>query len=346
MHGVKLMLKGGVIGFGRMGLTHYSILNTHPDVQFVAVCDSSKFILKNLKRYTSLKLFNDYRKMLNETEMDFIIVATATVSHTEIVKAAIERSLHVFVEKPFSLTAEEGRDLIAMLDGKRLVNQVGYFLRFNEVFRAVKKLISEGLIGEVVHYKSEMYGRTVLWASKSSWRSKKEMGGGCMLDFASHCIDLADYLFGTVEKVSGSVLNRVYSATVEDVVCAMLEHQNGTSGNIMVNWSDESYRRPFNLIEIFGTKGKIIADRQGYRLYLREAANSSHLGKGWNIRYLPELEKSVRFSVRGSEFTNQLDHFIECIKEKKAKTGCTFADALRTDFVIDKIKKDFAARNN
>ena len=114
----------------------------------------------------------------------------------------------------------------------------------------------------------------------------------------------------------------------------------------MANWSDESYRRPFNLIEIFGTKGKIIADRQGYRLYLREAANSSHLGKGWNIRYLPELEKSVRFSVRGSEFTNQLDHFIECIKEKKAKTGCTFADALRTDFVIDKIKKDFVARNN
>ena len=124
MHECKLMLKGGVIGFGRMGLTHYSILNTHPNVQFVAVCDSSKFILKNLKRYTSLKLFNDYRKMLNETEMDFIIVATATVSHTKIVKAAIERGLHVFVEKPFSLTAEEGRDLIAMLDGKRLVNQV------------------------------------------------------------------------------------------------------------------------------------------------------------------------------------------------------------------------------
>ena len=338
------MLKAGVIGFGRMGVTHYSILNSHPDVQFVAVCDSSKFILKNLKRYTSLKLFTDYRKMLDEMEMDFVIVATPTVSHTDIVKAAIERGLHMFVEKPFSLSAEEGQGLVAMLNGKELVNQVGYYLRFNEVIRAIKTIINDGLIGDVVHYKNEMYGRTVLKASKTSWRSKKAMGGGCVLDFASHCIDFADYLFGPVEQVFGSILKNIFSLNVEDAVYTMLKHQNGTSGNIMVNWSDESYRRPFNRIEILGTKGKIIADRQEYRLYLREADSNSHFEKGWNIHYLPELEKGVRFSVRGSDYTNQLDHFIDCIENNRA-TLCTFADALRTDFVIEKIKKDFATRS-
>jgi len=340
------MLKGGVIGFGRMGMTHYSILNTHPDVQFVAVCDSLKFVLKNLKRYTSLKLFTDYRRMLDEVEMDFVIVATPTIYHTEIVKVAIEGGLHMFVEKPFSLTVEEGEKIVAMLEGKDIVNQVGYFLRFNEVFRAVKKFVNDGLLGEVVHYKNEMYGRTVLKASKSSWRSKVEMGGGCMLDFASHCIDCSDYLFGPTEKVAGSVLKSIYSLNVEDAVYTMLKHKNSTSGNLMVCWSDESYRRPFNRIEVFGTKGKIIADRQEYRLYLREANNNSRFEKGWNIHYLPELEKGVRFSVRGSEFTNQLDHFIKCIKEKKTETACTFVDALRTDSVIEKIKQDFAARNN
>jgi len=339
------MLKGSVIGFGRMGVTHYSILNTHPDVQFVAVCDPSRFILKNLKRYTSMKLFTDYRKMLDEMEMDFVIVATPTVSHTDIVRAAIQRGLHIFVEKPFSLTVVEGEKMVTMLEGKGLVNQVGYFLRFNEVFRIVKKIITDGMIGEVVHYKNEMYGRTVLKASKSSWRSKKAMGGGCMLDFASHCIDLADYLFGPTEEVSGSILKNVYSTNIEDAVYTMLKHHNvTTSGNIMVNWSDESYRRPFNRIEVFGTKGKIIADRQEYWLYLREVDNDSHFEKGWNIHYLPELEKGVRFSVRGSDYTNQLDHFIDCIENNRA-TLCTFADALRTDFVIEKIKKDFATRS-
>jgi predicted dehydrogenase len=279
-------------------------------------------------------------------EIDFVIVATPTIYHTEIVKVAIEGGLHMFVEKPFSLMVEEGGKIVAMLESKDTVNQVGYFLRFNEVFRMVKKLITDGLIGEVVHYKNEMYGRTVLKASKSSWRSKKAMGGGCMLDFASHCIDLADYLFGPAEQVFGSILKNIYSHNVEDAVYTTLEHQKGPSGSIMVNWSDESYRRPFNRIEVFGTKGKIIADRQEYRLYLCEAYNNSRFEKGWNIYYLPDLEKGVRFSVRGSEFTNQLDHFIKCIKEKKTETACTFVDALRTDFVIEKIKKDFITRND
>jgi len=339
------MLKGGVIGFGRMGLTHYSILNTHPDVQFVAVCDSSKFMLKNLKRFTSLKLFSDYRKMLDETAMDFVIVATPTISHSKIVKAAIERGLHIFVEKPFSLPAEEGEQLVAMLNGNKLVNQVGYFLRFNDVFSAVKELLDEGLIGEIIHYKDEMYGRTVLKASKSSWRAQKDMGGGCMLDFASHCIDFAHYLFGTATSASGSVLKSIYSSHVEDAVYTTLEHECGITGNIMVNWSDESFRRPFNRIEIFGTKGKIVADRQEYRLYLREANGDGRFQKNWNVRYLPELEKGVRFSVRGADFTNQLDHFITCIDETRVDTSCTFAEALKTDRVIEMIRKDCASRS-
>ncbi|HUW19283.1 MAG TPA: Gfo/Idh/MocA family oxidoreductase [Sedimentisphaerales bacterium] len=340
------MLKGGVIGFGRMGVTHYSILNTHPDVQFVAVCDSSNFVLKNLKRYTRLELYTDYQKMLNEQEMDFVIVATPTASHVEVVKAAVQRGLHMFVEKPFSLTAEEGKALVAMLEGRNLVNQVGYFLRFNEVFRAVRKLVADHVIGDVVHYKNEMYGCTVLRPSKSSWRGKKEMGGGCILDFASHCIDFSNHVFGMAERVSGSILRRVYSTDVEDAVYAALEHRNGTSGNVMVNWSDASFRRPYNRIEILGTKGKIVADRQEYRLYLHEVDNNNGFEKGWNIHYLPELDKGVRFAVRGSEFTNQLDHFIECIKQNKTETMCTFADALQTDLVIEKIKTDFATRSN
>jgi predicted dehydrogenase len=338
------MLKGGIIGFGRMGITHYSILNIHPDVRFVAACEPSEFILKNLKRYTSLKLFNDYRDMLDKIAMDFVIVATPTVSHAEIVKAAIQKRLHVFVEKPFSLNAQEGKSLVKMLEGKTIVNQVGYFLRFSDVFRHVKKILDDGHLGQVILYKNEMYGRTVLKPSKSSWRSKKQMGGGCMLDFASHCIDLSDYLFGPVKMATGSMLKHIFSADVEDAVYTNLIHNSGVSGSIMVNWSDASYRRPYNRIEIFGANGKIVADRQECRLYLRDIDADSIFKKGWDIHYLPELEKGTRFSLRGVEFTNQLDHFVECIKKQHTKTACTFEDGLRTDYVIEMIMNDFAER--
>ena len=83
------MLKGGLVGFGRMGITHYSILNTHPVVEFVAVCESSKFMAQNLSRHTPVRVFSEYEKMFDEVEMDFVIIATPTASHAEVVEAAM-----------------------------------------------------------------------------------------------------------------------------------------------------------------------------------------------------------------------------------------------------------------
>jgi hypothetical protein len=76
---------------------------------------------------------------------------------------------------------------------------------------------------------------------------------------------------------------------------------------------------------------------------LRNARPDIGLEQGWNIRNLAELEKGVRFSVRGSDYTDQLDHFIHCI-QASSKTRCSFADALRTDIVIDRIREDAGAR--
>lgn len=334
------MLKGAVVGFGRMGMIHFSTLNTHPDVQFVAVCDSSKMILKNLARYTGMRGFTDFREMLAEVELDFAIVATPTSSHTDIASAAAERGVHVFLEKPYALDEGVGRELAESMLARSLVGQVGYFLRFSPIYNLVARLLEEKKIGDVVHYKNEMHGRTVLKRSKSSWRAKPRMGGGCMMDFGSHCLDLADYLFGPVDSVGGSVLKSIHSAEVEDSVFSTLVHDSGATGHLMVNWSDESYRRPFNRIEITGVKGRIVADRQECRVFLREADEGGEWKKGWNARYLPQLERGVRFTVRGAEFAEQLDKFIEGIQRGSVHPGSGFTDALRTDRVINLIVDD------
>ncbi len=326
-------------------MAHYATLNTHPDVQFVAVCDSTQFILKSLKRFTPLSVFTDYQKMFDETDLDFVIVATPTASHAPLARAAAERGIHVFMEKPFVLDLDEGRALVERMKARSLINQIGYFLRFNSVFNEVKSHLNRGMIGRVIHYKNEMYGCTVLKASKSSWRAKKNMGGGCMMDFASHCLDLADYLIGPVQSISGGLLRSIYSTEVEDAVYANLHHGNDTTGSILTNWSDDAYRRPYNRIEILGTEGKIIADRQEYRLYLREPDPGGQFDKGWNVRYLPQIEKSARISIRGPEFTHQLDDFIRCIQQKD-RSVCGFEDALRTDVVMEKILHDHQARND
>jgi len=334
------MLKAGFIGFGRMGITHFSILNTHPSVRIAAVCDQSRTMLNILKKYVNIETYSDYRKMINETDLDFVVISTPTDSHSEIIKAAIDNNLHTFAEKPFSLTPADGLETLENLKGKPLVNQVGYVNRFNEVFVEVKRLINAGVIGEIKNFSSEMYGATVLKDSKSSWRGKRKTGGGCMYEFASHCIDLAIYLIGQPDKVVGSILESIYSSNVEDLVSSTFMYNNGCSGTIKVNWSDESFRKPTNTLMVFGTRGKILADKHAYKVFLREPDQANGLHKGWNTKYITDFAKSVRFYVRGNEFTRQLDYFIECIQKKETFNISSFSEALKTDIVMEEIIKD------
>lgn len=334
------MLRGAVIGFGRMGLTHFSILNNHPEVQFVAVCDSSSFMLKNVGKYTGVETFKDYRKMIDSLELDFVIVATPTGMHAEIVKYAIRSNLHIFVEKPFALNVRQGEELVGMLKGKKLVNQIGYVIRFNDVVIQVKKLLDAGVLGNLLTFKMEMHGPTLLKDAKSGWRSKKQEGGGCLYDFASHSIDLINYLIGVPDEITGSVLQSIHSVNVEDSVSSTFLYKNGGRGNLLVNWSDPSYRKAAYRMEIFGRKGKIVADLHAYKVFFRNEPAFDGFTQGWNQRYITDFVEPVRFYVRGFEFTRQLDYFIDCILENRPSDVCSFEHGLETDTVIERIRKD------
>lgn len=339
---MSVRLKAGFIGFGRMGVTHFSILNNHPNVDVVALCDASNTVLDALKKYLSANVYSDFRKMLANEQLDFVVVSTPTESHAEIINAAIDSNVHIFSEKPLCLNVGDGEKILSRLSETSLVNQVGYVNGFNEIFMEVKKLIEAGVIGEVKNFSSEMYGATVLKDSKSSWRGKKHMGGGCMYEMASHCINLAVYLFGKPDKVTGSIMQNIFSSDVEDLVSSTLVYKSGYSGTIHVNWSDASYRKPTNIVKAFGTKGKIVADKHAYKIYLREPAEAYGFYEGWNTRYITDIAQSVRFYVRGNEFTRQLDHFVESVQTKEPRNHADFAEALKTDSVIEEIARDAA----
>jgi scyllo-inositol 2-dehydrogenase (NADP+) len=335
-----LKLRGGVVGFGRMGLTHFSILNGHPNVEFVGVCDSSSFMLRNIRNYVGVETYSTDWELIDKAKPDFLIVATPTAYHAETVRRAIDRGIHVFVEKPFSLSVKEGMELADLAQKKGIVNQVGYVVRFNEIFEKVRELVAGGALGELLSFKMEMHGPTVLKASKSSWRSKKQEGGGVLYDFASHAIDLVNYVIGEPEKVTGSILQSIYSSHVEDAVYSTFVHGGGVNGRLLANWSDPSYRKPKYNMEVLGRNGKIIADLHMLKIFLREAPAGGEFSTGWNARYLPDYARPVRFYVRGNEFTRQLDYFIDCILENRPAAVCTFADGARTDRVIGLITAD------
>jgi predicted dehydrogenase len=338
---MRIMIKAGIIGLGKMGLSHYAIINTHPEVQLAAVCDSTPFVLTALQRHAKGPVFYaDHKKMIDEQDLDCVIVSTPTVTHGGIVRYALERDINVFVEKPFCLTLAEGKELAQLANRRGLVNQVGYHNRFIGAFREVKRLVELGAIGEIYHFQAEAYGPVVMHPPKASWRYQRSEGGGCLYDYASHIINLVNYLFGAPSGAFGTVLQRVFSREVEDAVYATLIYPDGKNGQLSVNWSDDTYRKMTNRMTLWGTRGKIYADRQECRTYLRDSNESLGLTQGWSIRYTTDLTPHVDFYLRGEEYTAQLWYFVRCIAEGRHDNVNSFESALQTDTVIDLLRED------
>ncbi|GHT82404.1 oxidoreductase [Spirochaetia bacterium] len=335
-------LKLAIIGMGRMGITHYSILNNHPNVEVESVVDTSALLLTILNKHVPVKTFKDYNEMLEKTNPDAVLVCTPPNLNFQIVQKTAEKAIHAFVEKPFTTQLSEAVALTRLYTDKGLVNQIGYVNRFNDVFIKVKELVENNAIGRIVRFKSEMFSCTITKSNESSgWRTSSESGGGAIFEMASHAIDLVDFLVGKPDKIVGSSLNYIYSKRVEDAAYSTFLYKNGMSGTLNINWSDTSYRKPSNKIELFGEAGRILADQHSLKIFLDKKNDQYNLRQGWNTLYITDVFKPVPFYVRGNEFTRQLYHFIDCIRNREIKNQCSFIDGANVLEVIEGIFKDY-----
>jgi predicted dehydrogenase len=329
------VIRIAVVGLGKMGLSHLAIVKAHPDVELAAVCDASGYVLGVLKKYTGVATYSDYERMLREADLDAVLIATPSRTHASMVRAALDRGLHVFCEKPFTLQTSDAEELTALAGNKGLVTQVGYHNRFVGTFAEVKKLLDAGAIGDVTHVLGEAYGPVVLKAKGGTWRSRKDEGGGALYDYAAHPLNLVNWYLGEPAGVGGTVLNSIFSHEIDDEVHGTLLYEGGASARISVNWSDESYRKMTTRITIWGTEGRIVADRQECQVYLRDTAMIPEgYEPGWNVRYTTELTEPVGFYLRGEEYSAQIDHFVTRVKDGRVDGINGFESAAQTDRVI------------
>jgi scyllo-inositol 2-dehydrogenase (NADP+) len=334
-----------IIGAGRMGLTHYSLVNAHPAVRVCGVVEPSLALRRVLGKFCRAPMFTDYREMLDAARPTALVVSTPPDTHYEIVAVAADRGVHAFVEKPFTLRSDDARELARRFAEQGLINQVGYVNRFNDVFQFARRLVREGALGRVVRYRSDMHSRTVIAPVASrNWRSARSSGGGVTYEMASHALNLAQYLLGRPGCVIGSRLTSVYSPDADDVVSTTLVHDDGLTGTVYVNWSDESVRKPTNTIEVFGDKGKLVANQHSVSVSLHRPSEPFGLPAGWTNRYITDLAQPVPFYVRGNEYTNQLWSFIELVQAREGASTCSFEEAADTLLTIERIFTDAGSK--
>lgn len=328
-----------VVGLGKMGISHLAIANASRHMQVVGVCDTAALIGQGVERYCGVPFVRDYSQVLANPEVDGIVIATPTRSHDAMIQEAIAAGKHIFCEKPMTLSAATSRSLAEATSAAGLVGQVGYHNRFVGTFGEAKRLVEAGAIGPVRHVHAEAYGPVVLRPTAATWRSDPAEGGGCLYDYAAHPVNLMNWYVGAPVSCSGAALPRQYSEGVEDAVYANLGFASGATGQVTVNWSDETMRKMTTRITLYGDGGKIIADRQELMVYVgANGSTQTGYGPGWTVRNITELTPNTDYYLRGEEYSAQIDAFGRAIAAGGAAEENGFASAAETDETLALIR--------
>lgn len=339
------VIRTAIVGLGKMGISHLALFRSHPSLKIVAACDPTKYVTDVLTKYTGLKCYADFDAMLANEQLDAVVISTPSKFHAHMVRLALDRGLHVFCEKPFVLDATEGEGLVALASQRNVVTQVGYHYRFVGAFREAARIVQSGALGQIHHLRAEAFGPVVLRPKGGTWRSDKAEGGGALYDYACHAIDLANLMLGPPASIGGVVRQSIFSKDVDDEVYCSLFYANGASGQLSINWSDESYRKMSTKISVWGTLGRVVADRQECQIWLKQPHTAlPGVPVGWTIRYTTDLSEPVWYYLRGEEYSAQVDYFAQSILQGRLDGENNFASALETDRVVRMILAETTSR--
>lgn len=334
-----------VVGLGKMGISHLAIVNATQATRVVAVVDSSTLIGQQIEKHCHIPFIADYDAVLQRDDVDAVLIATPTRFHADMVRAALAAGKHVFCEKPMTLSAADSRELAEDAERRGLVAQVGYHNRYVGTFAEMKRLIETGTIGKLRHIHAEAYGPVVLRPVGKTWRSQAGLGGGCLYDYAAHPINLLNWYAGAPVRCSGADLTHQYSTEVDDAVYANLHFADGVTGQVSVNWSDETMRKMTTRMTAFGDGGKIIADRQEIQVFVGATGHPTRdYCAGWTMRNITQLTPVPDYYLRGEEYSAQIEAFGKAVKGDRTHFANDFASAAQTDLTLSMIRDAAAGR--
>jgi predicted dehydrogenase len=320
-----------VVGLGKMGLLHASILSTLPHVHVAALCDKSHVLLRLFRKMFEASLLDDVNK-LSSLDLDAVYVTTPIPTHFPIVKTLYLNKIvsSVFVEKTLAASYNQASELCALARRYGGVNMVGYMKKFAVTFGKAKDLLDQGVLGEVLSFDASVYSSDFAGVVKNSKASANR--GGVLEDLGAHVLDLALWFFGEA-KVQSARLESLSSAGSEDCAEFTVRTASGADGTFDISWCKENYRMPEFCIVVKGSEGymKVSDDK------LELERNGGRGGK-W---YRQDLKDNVGFLLGEPEYFREDQHFVEAIlKRHDAKPD--FSTASRVDELIGQVKLEAA----
>lgn len=189
----------GLIGYGLSGsVFHAPLIAAADGLTLTGVVTSRKDQVRT--DYPGVAVFDDVEPLL-ESEADLIVVASPNTLHEEHARKAILAGKHVVVEKPFTITAEEGQFLIDLAKDKGVMLTVFQNRRWDNDFLTVREVLGSGVLGRISVYEAHYDRYTPDVEIEGRWREQPLPGSGVLYDLGAHLIDQALVLFGRPESV-------------------------------------------------------------------------------------------------------------------------------------------------
>lgn len=326
-------IRVGVVGLG-IGRSHARAVDGKQGIKLEALCDTNEEFLNKFADTLGVeKRYTDFYEMLKDDSITAYIIATPDNLHKDMVCAALKAGKDVLCEKPIALHNDECKEMIKAAEESGRLLMVGQVCRFAPGFKMAKKIIDEGMIGDLYFVESE-YAHD--YTEIKGWRTDPEMkrhpvtGGGC------HAVDLVRWLASRdpIEAFSYSNKKVLTDWPCDDTTIALLKFDGDLMGKVYVSTGS---KRDYTMrTVIYGTKGTIICDNSSphLSLYVEELAGMNKL-LGDQMKHIAH---KIPVKISSHNVVAEFDEFCNALADRSTLT-ITAAEGARTVAICEAIIK-------
>ncbi|MDF1858985.1 MAG: Gfo/Idh/MocA family oxidoreductase [Verrucomicrobiales bacterium] len=315
-------IKWAIIGVGRFGKIHATVLDQLPGSRLVALSNRNEERLEEAgKAFPGTRLETDFREILKDPEIDVVSITTHWKDHFETARASLEAEKHVFLEKPMAATSDECRELLAISERSEGHLMVGHVCRFDPRVTVAKEAIDAGRIGKIV----SMHARRNLPKAPGNIRLDKISP---LLGDGIHDADLMMWFRGEAPTEVYARNVKVDDFDYPDLGWAMLHFGEDAIGVIETVWClPENVPTGIDAkMEIIGTGGKISIDCANTGVSILDDAGE----KKPDTVYWPTQQGLIIGSLQ-----RELSYFAECIRTNTEPDVITPLEAARALSVME-----------
>jgi predicted dehydrogenase len=302
-------------------------ISERDDCSLVALWDD---VADRGKRYAEeygAEFNNDLAAVVSRDDVDGFIICAENTRHLPLLQAAIPVGKPIFCEKPFTTSAADAADALALIQQHDTIVHMGYFQPFAGVMQGVKRVIDSGGLGEITHARFRnahhaAYGR---WFDSEdlAWFSNPDLaGGGAFMDMGAHAVHLLRSFIGQVDSVCASIGNAsgIYS-TVDDHGIALFRFANGVLGTVEASWVQTG---GIGGLEVTGKDGTLFNHPQlGYVI----AAPGKDPQPVEEAEPRPTRVERLLASIRGEISREELNDDLQCAADAVAIIEACYASS-------------------